>query len=638
MPRNQQSRSRLDLPTQQQIKPVFTKKRPACHLCVLFGYLYGDMITTETMSAAENNDTELVAGSLAGQRDAFRHIVERYQSLICSLGYSATGSVSQSEDIAQETFVTAWKQLPQLREPPKLRAWLCGITRNLIGKELRREGREPIHAAEPLDAVQESAAPEPLPPDHAISKEEEAILWRSLERIPEIYREPLVLFYREHKSIASVSADLDLSEDAVKQRLSRGRKLLHEQVMAFVEGALERTNPGKAFTLGVLAALPAFATSAKAATIGATAAKTSALAKSAGVVGLFNAVLGFVGMILGTYFAYKLDRESACSPQGREIIKRYYRILAACIAAFALAVLSLTLLGWPLLKSRPMLSAGLLVGSAIIYLSFGAALTLWVRRSLRKIGRDKSLESHPAPPLTPIFEYRSRFSLFGWPLVHIRLRGGLERGPVKAWIAAGDAAIGLVFAFGAIAVAPISFGGFAVGLLTLGGVAIGVVPFGGFSFGLYALGALAVGWHAFGGCAIAWTAADGAVAVARDFAVGGVALARHANDTVAEAFIHGSTFFQYALLAMRYVQWLNLIWLLPLVLWWHKKRTKVSSTKLVGVCLLSLTIVSGKASEVDLLYSDACEFLPKVAFKRETKTEASASMKMGHGTSRTSLR
>jgi len=596
------------------------------------------MITTETMSAAENNDTELVAGSLAGQRDAFRHIVERYQSLICSLGYSATGSVSQSEDIAQETFVTAWKQLPQLREPPKLRAWLCGITRNLIGKELRREGREPIHAAEPLDAVQESAAPEPLPPDHAISKEEEAILWRSLERIPEIYREPLVLFYREHKSIASVSADLDLSEDAVKQRLSRGRKLLHEQVMAFVEGALERTNPGKAFTLGVLAALPAFATSAKAATIGATAAKTSALAKSAGVVGLFNAVLGFVGMILGTYFAYKLDRESACSPQGREIIKRYYRILAACIAAFALAVLSLTLLGWPLLKSRPMLSAGLLVGSAIIYLSFGAALTLWVRRSLRKIGPDKSVESHSAPPLTPIFEYRSRFSLFGWPLVHIRLRGGLERGPVKAWIAAGDAAIGLVFAFGAIAVAPISFGGFAVGLLTLGGVAIGVVPFGGFSFGLYALGALAVGWHAFGGCAIAWTAADGAVAVARDFAVGGVALARHANDTVAEAFIHGSTFFQYALLAMRYVQWLNLIWLLPLVLWWHKKRTKVSSTKLVGVCLLSLTIVSGKASEVDLLYSDACEFLPKVAFKRETKTEASASMKMGHGTSRTSLR
>jgi hypothetical protein len=43
-----------------------------------------------------------------------------------------------------------------------------------------------------------------------------------------------------------------LTEDAVKQRLSRGRKMLHEQVLAFVEGALARTNPGKAFTLGVV--------------------------------------------------------------------------------------------------------------------------------------------------------------------------------------------------------------------------------------------------------------------------------------------------------------------------------------------------------------------------------------------------
>src|ERR1019366_8612407 len=106
---------------------------------------------------------------------------------------------------------------------------------------------------------------EPSPPEQAISKEEEAILWRSLERIPEIYREPLVLFYREHQSIEAVAQNLELSEDTVKQRLSRGRKLLHEQVLAFIEGALERTKPGKSFTLGVIAALPLAVTTAKAA-------------------------------------------------------------------------------------------------------------------------------------------------------------------------------------------------------------------------------------------------------------------------------------------------------------------------------------------------------------------------------------
>src|SRR6185312_17029079 len=111
----------------------------------------------------------------------------------------------------------------------------------------------------------------------------------SLERIPQIYREPLVLFYREHQSIEAVAQNLDLTEDTVKQRLSRGRKLLHEQVLAFVEGALERTNPGKVFTIGVLAALPVtLATSAKAATLAAAAAKGGAAAKTAGVMGLIG--------------------------------------------------------------------------------------------------------------------------------------------------------------------------------------------------------------------------------------------------------------------------------------------------------------------------------------------------------------
>lgn len=214
------------------------------------------------IAGTATKDADLVTQSLGGNRDAFGQIVARYQLLICSLAYSATGSLGQSEDLAQETFITAWRHLGHLHEPHKLRAWLCGIARNRINNSLRREGRQPLRGAEPLHNAEEAPNPEPLPRDQAISREEEAILWRSLEQIPETYREPLVLFYREHQSVENVATALDLSEDAVKQRLSRGRRLLHEEVVAFVEGALERTNPGKAFTLGVLAALPVFATSA----------------------------------------------------------------------------------------------------------------------------------------------------------------------------------------------------------------------------------------------------------------------------------------------------------------------------------------------------------------------------------------
>ena len=150
------------------------------------------MTTIDAAPATEQSDLELVSQCIAGNRDAFGRVVARYQALICSLAYSATGNLSQSQDLAQETFVIAWQQLPELREPAKLRSWLCGIVRNRIHKALRRQGTEPDHAGESLEAAQELPSSELLPFEQAISREEEIVLWRSLERIPEIYREPLI--------------------------------------------------------------------------------------------------------------------------------------------------------------------------------------------------------------------------------------------------------------------------------------------------------------------------------------------------------------------------------------------------------------------------------------------------------------
>src|SRR3954453_13174236 len=88
------------------------------------------MMTTENMTSVEPMpDARLVAACLAGDREAFGRIVERYQRLLCSVAYSATGSLSESEDLAQEAFLDAWRQLSTLREQQKLRPWLCGIGR-----------------------------------------------------------------------------------------------------------------------------------------------------------------------------------------------------------------------------------------------------------------------------------------------------------------------------------------------------------------------------------------------------------------------------------------------------------------------------------------------------------------------------
>ena len=97
------------------------------------------------------NDARLVELGLNGDRDAFGQLVTRYQSPVCALAYSACGNLSQSQDLAQETFVTAWRKLSDLREPAKFRAWLYGIARNLINNAFRQQTRNPLAASEPLD-------------------------------------------------------------------------------------------------------------------------------------------------------------------------------------------------------------------------------------------------------------------------------------------------------------------------------------------------------------------------------------------------------------------------------------------------------------------------------------------------------
>jgi RNA polymerase sigma factor (sigma-70 family) len=507
------------------------------------------------------DDAKLVAQALAGSRDAFGGIVSRYQALICSVAFSATGSLSQSEDLAQETFLRAWKNLGALREPRSLRPWLCGIARNLVSNSRRTERLEPTAVAEPLEVLADAPADQPLASDRAISKEEESILWRSLERIPVAYREPLVLFYREHQSVDRVAASLGLSEDSVRQRLSRGRKLLHEQVLAFVEGALERSSPNEAFTLGVIAALPAFSASAVAASVASAAAKGSFLAKAAGFFAFFTAFAGLGTSLLSGYAGVRASLNVMRTRRERSLLFRQLKVavVGAVLFVGALFVLIFPLRFW---SNHP--RTVVLLGAALS-LSYSAWLTATIARSTRETRavradaekreperfRDPALATSRRP-----VEYRSRAMLFGLPLIHVRTAPPPEgAGPAVGWIAVGDRAVGLLFAMGALAAGGVSVGSVSVGVIAVGGVSLGVVSLGGVAFGFLVLGSLAAGVFALGAFAIGWTGSSGAIAVAHHFALGGLAIAEHPNDAAAAAFAaehHLATVF-YSLLAIVFI-------------------------------------------------------------------------------------
>jgi RNA polymerase sigma factor (sigma-70 family) len=492
------------------------------------------------MNAQTTDDARLVELGRQGNREAFGQLVTRYQSPVCALAYSACGNIARSQDLAQETFLIAWRKLRDLQEPAKFKAWLFGIARNLINNAFRSESRNPLAGAEPLDEGFESlpaAATEANPAGQAMSREEEGILWRSLETIPEAYREPMVLFYREQQSVERVAAVLDLSEEAVRQRLSRGRKLLHERVMALVEGGLGRSAPGEAFTLGVMSALPP-ATLATSTSVTTGLLKGGAAGKAAVSGGAFAMLLGpligLLGLIGGTWaMTSKLPESSRERKFARQASAGLWAGSIAYVAATALFCRS------DYVHAHPRLLTLGLLGSCFAYCAVLLPYTFWMNRVQKRIQLE---EGRPAAPglfsMARSYEYRSARTWLGLPLVHVRfncVKDGRTL-PAIGWIACGTRAYGILFAGGVVAVGGITMAPISIGVLAIGGFGIGALAFGGFAVGGLAMGGGAMGYMTFGGGTIAWLAAYGGAAVARHFAMGGGVMAEHANDRAAWDF------------------------------------------------------------------------------------------------------
>ena len=265
------------------------------------------------------NEIELLKASLRGQTPAFEVIVQKYQSLICAITYSATGSVEQSEELAQQAFIKCWKNLGQLKDLAKFRAWLCSITRNLIYDSYRRQKNDVTSKAIPMDSIQDHPSEDIGPIEAAISKEREAIVNEALSKIPETFREPLVLYYREDRSYRQVADQLGFSEHTARERISRAQNLLRERIASLVEETIESTKPGKVFTSTVVASIAGLAAikgSGVAAAAGVAATSSTAgiatriAAVMSGITAKIITIIVVVAVGVGTIVVYKQATKS----------------------------------------------------------------------------------------------------------------------------------------------------------------------------------------------------------------------------------------------------------------------------------------------------------------------------------------
>ena len=256
---------------------------------------------------------EVASQSASPSLDAFADVVRRHQSVVCAVAYGVTGDRALSEDIAQETFVAAWRGLSTLRDRSKLSEWLRGIARNLA--------RKSRHRARRVEELGDCAADGDLAGD-TIAKDEARVTWAALSDLPEAYREALVLYYWEDLSARQVAESLGITETTVMQRLSRGRALLREEIQRLVEGTVRRARPGTVLTAAILVAVVASTagTASAAAAVGGTSVPRGGLrylkAWKTALALVVLAILGTVGASIAVSSGTRAGKDATHSTPG----------------------------------------------------------------------------------------------------------------------------------------------------------------------------------------------------------------------------------------------------------------------------------------------------------------------------------
>jgi RNA polymerase sigma factor (sigma-70 family) len=282
-----------------------------------------------TMPSAMLLETD-VRLAMTGDRDAYARIVGQSANVVCSIVLAIVRNVQASEDVAQEVFLAVWTSLGKLRNPDSFLPWLRQMTRNQANLWIRNHARERSDD----DAVAAAVDARPTPADSLLRDEERRVLADVIAELPEESREVVILYYREASSAKHVADLLGISEDAVKQRLSRARAKIRAEMLQRFGGTLARTAPGAAFVTAVGAALTAAAPPASAAIAGATGAKTaggvalSVIAKSSAI----GAIGGILGVLMGfAHLGEPFDDREAAE------LRTFKRILIAVMIIASIA-------------------------------------------------------------------------------------------------------------------------------------------------------------------------------------------------------------------------------------------------------------------------------------------------------------
>jgi RNA polymerase sigma-70 factor, ECF subfamily len=173
----------------------------------------------------------MVAQVKKGDQEAFEGIVDLFKDKIYRHCYRMVGNGHEAEDLAQETFLRAYRNINKYNSEFKFSTWIFRIATNLCIDRLRKKKPDyyldaEVPGTEGANMYSQLSTEEPLPEEVVTENEQWNELQAEIMKLPEKYRTAIVLKYVEDLSLEEISQIMDIPVPTVKTRIHRGREAL----------------------------------------------------------------------------------------------------------------------------------------------------------------------------------------------------------------------------------------------------------------------------------------------------------------------------------------------------------------------------------------------------------------------------
>jgi RNA polymerase sigma-70 factor (ECF subfamily) len=210
-------------------------------------------VTSEINSAAIGRETtaDVIARILAGDTQLFHQLIKPVERAVYVMLYMLLRNETDAEDIAQETFIKAYRNLHNFRGEAKFSTWVLTIARNEGLGWLRKRSARPEEPLEPvLDESRGDFTPALLtdwrevPPEALERKELRDCLCQAILKLPPIYREVVQLRDIDELDVQETASVLGITPGSVKVRLHRARTMLQKELVPVLKSFAPATKRG----------------------------------------------------------------------------------------------------------------------------------------------------------------------------------------------------------------------------------------------------------------------------------------------------------------------------------------------------------------------------------------------------------